>query len=117
MKQNEFIEQESKEISILTTKQWEDADEEDAVICVKMRKNDIIQIGSYAVQLFNTIHDSDGYHALLFFDGKNSIKTNLFEGRRYNLGNGYYIFIRSISGKPEESVLLKIKRNVNKYSI
>ncbi len=76
-----------------------------------MRKNDIIQIGSYAVQLLNTIHDSEkGYQALLFFDGKNSIKTNSFEGKRYNLENGYYIFIRSIIGKPEESVLLKIKK-------
>lgn len=110
MKQNEFIEQESKEISILpkiTTKQWEDA--EGSETSAELRKGEITRIGTYGAEILDAIHDGNKRHAILWFEGKNSIKTDLFENGRYDLGNGYYIFIKAIVKNPEEVVLLYIK--------
>lgn len=109
MKQNEFIEQESKEISILpkiTTKQWEDADGSET--SAELRKGEITHIGTYEAELFDTIHDGNERHAILWLERKDSIKTDLFENERYDLQDGYYVFIRAINTNPDV-VRLEIK--------
>ncbi len=101
----------------ITTKQWEDVDGSET--SAELRKGEIAHIGTYEAELFDTIHDNviKQTYAVLIFEGKESIKRNtVFENGRYDLGDGYFIFIRAINNNPDV-VRIEIKGKINNKSV